>query len=235
MQASHLHTIKGLLLDLDNTLYFYEPSHKAALNHIFLLIQQKKGLSVSILLGAYEAAKQQVKHRLHATAASHHRLLYLQGMLEQLGIFSSRLAHELYQEYWKTFLSTMKPLPGVKETLPRLAHTYKIGIVTNFIADIQYLKLDRLGLSESIHTLTTSEEVGCEKPDQKIFLAACKKMQLRPEELCMVGDDLGADIIPAHQLGMDTYWVLPDSNYSQAEHSLFNPCSTFHEHEKRLL
>lgn len=234
MLASHNGTIKGLLLDLDNTLYRYEPAHQAGLSIIFDCLQRQSSISKEELENAFEQGKLQVKRRLHNTAASHHRLLYLQAMLEQLGLFSPKLTSNLYKQYWSTFFAAMQPLPGLNEALSRLAQNYRIGVITNFVADIQYQKLEQLGIDHLITCLVTSEEVGCEKPDQKIFLAACKKMQLRPEELCMVGDDLAADIMPAQHLGMETYWLTPELSTTQPEHSLFKTCSTFYDLEKRL-
>ncbi|MBM3886705.1 HAD family hydrolase [Candidatus Dependentiae bacterium] len=235
MQANHQsRIIKGLLFDLDNTLYYYEPAHTAGLHAVFSALQNKTNLSVNSLNTAYEQAKQHIKLRLHNTAASHHRLLYFQTMLEQLNIFSLTQAYDLYNLYWSAFFAAMQPVPGMKDMLHKLASIYTLAIVTNFIADIQYRKLEQLGITTIIKYLVTSEELGCEKPDAKVFLAACKKMQLRPDELCMIGDDLAADIIPAQHLGMETYWLTSQQENIKPEHSLFKTCSTFYEIEERL-
>jgi HAD superfamily hydrolase (TIGR01509 family) len=234
MQANNNRIIKGLLLDLDNTLYLYEPAHEAGLKSVFITLAQITKLTVEELTVPYEQAKSQVKRRLLSTAASHHRLLYLQTMLEQLNIFSPTLTKKLHEEYWAAFLPAMQPIPGMSEALHALAKTLSIGIITNFVADIQYRKLEQLGIDNIVTHLVTSEEMGCEKPDPKIFHAACKKMQLRPEELCMIGDDLAADIIPARNLGMETLWLVPETDTTKPEHSLFKTCSNFFDLEKRL-
>lgn len=235
MQANHNRRIvKGLLLDLDNTLYHYTPAHETGIKTVFSSLSQLKQLPSEELAVVYEQAKQQVKHRLNNTAASHHRLLYLQAMLEQLGLFSPALTRDLYNQYWNAFLAAMEPIPGMNEALHKLAKKFTIGIITNFVADIQYRKLEQLGIGHIINHLVTSEEIGCEKPDLKIFFAACKKMQLRPDELCMIGDDLDADIIPAQHLGMETYWLVSQETNTKSEHSLFKTCSTFYDIEKRL-
>jgi HAD superfamily hydrolase (TIGR01549 family) len=238
MRADKNRPINGLLLDLDNTLYLYDPAHEAGIKSVFNRLHKKTSISLVALAAAYEQAKSVVKHRLQNTAASHHRLLYLQAMLEELQLFSATLTNDLYKHYWATFLVAMQPLPGMKEILPLLAKRYKIGIITNCTADIQYQKLEHLGIADCISHLITSEEIGCEKPDTKIFFAAFKKMQQRPEELCMIGDDLSADIIPAHQLGMETYWLIPTPTKQQSQtmndNALFKTCSTFYDLEKRL-
>lgn len=235
MQANHnQRIIKGLLFDLDNTLYHYNPAHEAGLNAVFNTLSQQAAQSTAELFTVYEQAKQLVKHRLHSTAASHHRLLYLQAMLELLGLFSPTLTQDLYNRYWNAFFPAMQPIVGMSESLHRLAKSYRIGIITNFVADIQYRKLEQLGIASLISHLVTSEEIGCEKPDPRVFFAACKKMQLQADEVCMIGDDLEADIIPAQHLGMETYWLVPQTSTTKTPHSLFKTCSTFYEIEERL-
>jgi putative hydrolase of the HAD superfamily len=235
MRDNRNHTTNGLLFDLDNTLYFYDPAHAAGLQTMWRHLAHHTNLTEEKLEQEYELAKHQVKHRLVATAASHHRLLYIQALLENLNLFSPALVRETYNQYWDAFFAAMQPLPGMLEVITALAKKYAIGVVTNFIADIQYRKLEQLGIAHLVQFLVTSEEIGREKPDPQVFLAACKKMKLQPQELCMVGDDLAADIIPAQQLGMETYWLVPQTNTSQSEFSLFKTCSTFYELEKRLL
>jgi putative hydrolase of the HAD superfamily len=235
MQANHNRPIiKGLLFDLDNTLYHYNPAHEAGLSAVFKTLSQQVTQSTIELSIVYEKAKQQVKQRLHSTAASHHRLLYLQAMLELLGLFSPTLTQNLYNRYWHAFFAAMQPIAGMSEALNRLAKNYTIGIITNFVADIQYQKLEQLGVAKFISHLVTSEEIGCEKPDPKVFFAACKKMQLHPNEVCMIGDDLEADIIPAKHLGMETYWLVNQTSTTKPEHSLFKTCSNFYDIEERL-
>lgn len=234
MQANNNQAPKGLLFDLDNTLYYYEPANQAGITAVFNYLKPlMTNPSIDLHL-IYEQAKMHVKHRLQNTAASHHRLLYIQTMLELLNIFSPLLTKQLYDLYWDSFFAAMHPVEGMLEILTKLAQKYKIGIVTNFIADIQYKKLEQLGISHLISHLVTSEEIGCEKPNPKIFQAACRKMHLQPDELCMIGDDLAADIIPAQSQGMKTIWLVPENKTSNQEHSLFKTCSNFYDIEKRL-
>src|SRR5690606_16524137 len=47
-----------------------------------------------------------------------------------------------------------------------------------------------------------SFEVGYRKPDPEIFLEACRKAGVRPDECLMIGDNLQADILGALNVGM---------------------------------
>lgn len=94
---------KGILLDLDNTLYDYPPMHKAALDTVLAEISRVIDVSTATLEGMYCRAQAVGKQRLEGKAASHSRILYIQWMLESLGIFSYRFALDLENLYWNTF------------------------------------------------------------------------------------------------------------------------------------
>lgn len=84
------------------------------------------------------------------------------------------------------------------DTLPTLTALYaagiKIGVVSNIGFDIRPL-LDAWGLSHLCDCVVLSCEVGCVKPDPKIFWRACAALGVDPERALMVGDtpaDAGA-------------------------------------------
>jgi len=52
------------------------------------------------------------------------------------------------------------------------------------------------------------EAIVAGKPSLDLFRAGARALQLRPEEICMVGDDPQADLAPATELGMKTVFVL---------------------------
>jgi FMN phosphatase YigB (HAD superfamily) len=49
------------------------------------------------------------------------------------------------------------------------------------------------GLAGLVDAFTHSYEVGAEKPDPRIFLAACRRLGVAPEDALMVGDHAVAD------------------------------------------
>lgn len=70
-----------------------------------------------------------------------------------------------------------------------------IGVVSNVPADLRPV-FTKHGLDHLVDSFTHSFEVGAEKPDPAIFLAAAKSLGVRPEEMLMVGDhpvDAGAE------------------------------------------
>jgi putative hydrolase of the HAD superfamily len=74
--------------------------------------------------------------------------------------------------------------------------------VTNENTRTQLLKLQTLDPAGSwCHACITSEEMGVEKPDPTMFLAACKTVDLLPEACLMVGDSLENDVLPSNKPG----------------------------------
>ena len=71
----------------------------------------------------------------------------------------------------------------------------KVGVVSNVPADLRPV-FAKHGLDGLVDSYTHSFEVGAEKPDPAIFLAAAKSLGVKPSETLMVGDhevDRGAE------------------------------------------
>lgn len=195
--------IKGVLLDIDNTLYDYEPLHQLALNKVDEFIKNK--YKRADFKEYFINAKKEINTNLFNTAASHNRLLYFQKTLEFMGINELLPAKEMYDIYWDTTIENLKMDDDVINFLDSIK-TKKVCFVTDLTAYIQYRKIKKLQLDKYIKYIVTSEEVGCEKPNKKIFDCALKKINLLPSEVCMIGDSFKKDIEGAINLGIKAYW-----------------------------
>ncbi len=196
---------KGILLDIDNTLYDYDNSHKIALNRVITFLKEKFFLSEKELNEAYTKARNLVQIELGHTAASHNRLLYFQKMLELLEANPLIYGLIVYDLYWDTFLASMKPFNGIYEFLEKYKN--RICFVTDLTAHIQHRKIKELKLDQYSFLMVTSEEAGREKPHPYMFMAALKKMNLNADEVCMIGDSFNKDIVGASNLGIDAIWI----------------------------
>src|SRR3989338_11568150 len=99
--------MKGLMIDLDNTLYGYEVCNKYA--KLCLIKQLSKDLCIGLanIEKAFDESRKDVKNVLGNTAAGHSRLLYIQKTLEILGISSFKAV--MYNElFWKRYFEKMK-------------------------------------------------------------------------------------------------------------------------------
>lgn len=91
--------------------------------------------------------------------------------------------------------------PDTRETLLRLAKTYRLGVISNAdgkIADV----LDHCGIADCFETITDSGIVGKEKPHPLIFQRALESLSVTPEESLYTGDVYSVDYLGATQVGM---------------------------------
>ncbi len=191
----------AFLFDTDNTLYPYDPAHVAAQKAVCDKVVNTLAITPEQFDKAFKEARDQVKARLKHTAASHSRLLYLQRMLEIMGLGSQvLLALDFEQTYWRTFLSNAVLFKGVKELLDDIRLLgIPTAIVTDLTAQIQFRKIVYFGLDHYFDYIVTSEEAGFDKPHEAPFQLALEKM--RPEGDCiwMIGDNPVNDILGSRE------------------------------------
>lgn len=191
----------AVLFDTDNTLYPYEPAHDAAQLAVKDKVTGTFSIKPESFDTAFQEARCQVKARLGHTAASHSRLLYMQRMLEILGLGSQvLLALDFEQTYWRTFLSSAVLFDGVKDLLEDLRlGGIPIAIVSDLTAQIQFRKIVYLGLDHYFDYIVTSEEAGFDKPHEAPFRIAMEKLRPSGDRVWMVGDHPVNDMYGAKQ------------------------------------
>jgi putative hydrolase of the HAD superfamily len=186
----------AVLFDTDNTLYPYDPAHAAAQQAIKEKVISTFSIGGKDFDAAFNQARTQIKNRLGHTASSHSRLLYLQRMLEIMGLGSQvLLALDFEQTYWRTFLANAILFDEVKELLDDLRLLgIPTAIVTDLTAQIQFRKVVYFGLDRYFNYIVTSEEAGFDKPHEAPFKIALEKMQPKGDCIWMIGDNPINDI-----------------------------------------
>ena len=199
----------AILFDLDDTLYNYDVCHTIALNMVLHGISAEHGIAVTELATCYADLNARLKVELGHTAASHSRFIYFKQLLAAQGLPLAATLH-WHTMYWSTFYSTMRPAEGVLELLALLkSREVKIVLLSNFLIQHQFEKLAALGILEYFDEIITSEEVGVEKPNSKIFLTALAKVSTTPDRVFIVGDSFSKDIAGASYCGIGGFWIHP--------------------------
>jgi HAD superfamily hydrolase (TIGR01549 family) len=191
----------AILFDTDNTLYPYDPAHLAAQSAVKEKVISTFSIKSEDFDLASKEARQQVKKRLQHTAASHSRLLYMQRMLEIMGLGSQvLLALDFEQTYWRTFLTNAVLFHGVKELLDDIRLLgIPTAVVTDLTAQIQFRKVVYFGLDHYFDYIVTSEEAGFDKPHEAPFQIALEKMRPKGDCIWMIGDNPVNDIRGARE------------------------------------
>lgn len=219
---------KAILLDLDNTLYRYDPTHKVALSAVQIYCENQFAITPNDFSILFARAKKWVKNQQPASAASHHRLLYWQRLCEILQVNIFRHAMEMYDCYWNTFLSSMTLEDDAKAFLERYRKK-KIIILTDLTSHIQYRKIAQLGIAEYLSGgMVTSEEAAHEKPHPYMFMLALHKLQINACEACVVGDNFEKDILGAQALNIPAFWI--DRSAQRSKNKSRDPLETLTTH-----
>lgn len=88
------------------------------------------------------------------------------------------------------------------------------GLLTNASKNIMALQ-SSLGLDGYLDFVITSQEVGADKPEPPVFLAALERAQVQPAEAIHVGDHYNVDVTGARNVGiqpilLDRYNTYPE-------------------------
>lgn len=198
---------EAVCFDLDNTLYPYEPCNEGG-KRAALATFRERGYEMDreAFDELYATGRRETKRETSGTAASHARHIYFKRALRHhADVHDAATAFALGEAYWGGYMDEMELCDGVETVLDalRTAGT-SVAIVTNLTTHVQLEKLARLGIDERVDRLVTSEEVGREKPSAIPFTTALARLDLRPSEALMVGDNVEADIAGANAVGMDT-------------------------------
>lgn len=218
---------KALLLDIDNTLYDYNLANTFAKKSVIDFCRKEFNINNTIIEKAYDEGRKKVHIELSETAASHNRLLYFQKMCELLNINPLKYSFQIYNIYWDNFLNNMLPFDDIYPLLEKYKNN--ICLVTDLTAHIQYRKIEKLKLNDYCQKIVTSEEAGKEKPHPYMFMLALQKLNLKAEEVCMIGDSFKKDVFGATNLGIDSIWFNHESKQENYNNSSIKEIHTFKE------
>ena len=200
--------IKAVIFDIDNTLYSYDDNHVHGMKALADYCKKELGISEEEMHSCYRKAARIMSDRIGTdTAAIHNRLIRTQCMLELMNKPLFPHARNMYHAYWDTLIHHSKPFPGVLELIQKLKErNIRIGIGTDMTADIQYQKLETLGVAPYIDFMVTSEEAGIEKPHYHFFDICAEKAGVPAEQCAFIGDNVKKDIEGAWENGMKGIW-----------------------------
>lgn len=126
------------------------------------------------------------------------------GIADALGPRDRAAAERIARRFLDEALAQ---LAGNARLLVRLARRYRLGIVSNFYGNLGRV-CDDAGIRSLFSVLVDSAEVGCSKPDPRIFRAALEALGVEPAAATFVGDSLQRDMVGARGVGMRHIWLV---------------------------
>lgn len=212
--------VQGLLFDLDNTLMDRDQTFRS-----FSTAFARKFLS-----HLNEEQTAQVVEDIIVRDADGYRdkdgfFAELSGVLPWQKAVSAEEIREYYDETYIRHGAIMKHAAETLEYCKRRG--YPLGLVTNGSRDIQYGKIDLLGLRGYFRTIVISGEVGIWKPDPGIYQLALKRLGTPADKTLFIGDHPVNDIEGAARAGMKTVWL--KRNHSWDDSLQARPVATIQE------
>jgi putative hydrolase of the HAD superfamily len=123
-------------------------------------------------------------------SAELHRAAYT-GLSRQVALPDPRLHDALYERHMTP--AAWAPYPDAREVLYGLCERgLGIGVVSNIGWDLRPI-FREYGLDQFVDTYVLSYEHGVQKPDPRLFAAACAALEVEPHDTLMVGDSAAAD------------------------------------------
>lgn len=181
-----------VVFDLDDTLYEYEKPNIVASEAIVKIIASRTELSGSEVKQALQDARTRVKERLGDTASSHSRLLYISEVFRLLRVRPDPIFFIQVEEiFWSRFLDEITINPGAKDLIHKFESLrIPIALVTDLTSQIQYRKLEKLGLSNSFDIIITSEDSAGDKSTRKPYKLLLNSLDKKPKNVWFIGDGI---------------------------------------------
>lgn len=108
-------------------------------------------------------------------------------------------------------------LDGAEELVRKASAKYKMVLLTNGLTSVQKPRFANSPITKYFKTIIISEEVGVSKPDNEIFDLCFERIQQPAKnEVLMIGDNLGSDILGGINYGIDTCWYNPTGLTNEA-------------------
>lgn len=204
--------IKAVFFDWFNTLARYDPPREESES----LVLHELGFDVpldKVRAGVFAAdrgwfvenTRSPIRKR-SVTEQANMYIQYQQTVLATAGIDTTRepqILGKLVKRMQE--ISSQMHFVLFDDVLPamQLIKEYKlvIGILTNLDRDMTPLCRE-LGLDSYIDLIVTSGEIGADKPNAPIFLAAMKRALVQSSEAIHVGDQYQVDVIGARGVGI---------------------------------
>ena len=132
-----------------------------------------------------------------------------------------------------------KPMEGLVELLELFtAKGFKIGLSTNSPHRIIPTILNKIGVRDYFHSISSSEDELKAKPDPAVYLSTARKLKVSPTS-CLVFEDSGVGLKAAKNANMKAVALLPIDKFDDEKYALadlkISQLSDFTEHHLRDL
>ena len=204
--------LKAILFDLDDTLLDtnmdrFLPKYLEALGSKLKHLMNPKALIDLVLESTYMMIESQNPELTNEQVFYNH--FYSKTNFSRSDF--QLLIEEFYNVDFPKLKDYTNSIPLVSKSVQAISDDgFKIAIATNplFPAKAIQHRIDWAGLSNiKFDLITTYENSHFCKPSPNYYTEILEKLDVKPDEAIMVGDNYTNDIIPADSIGMQTFFI----------------------------
>lgn len=193
--------IRGVLFDLDNTLLDFMQMKQASIEAAVSAMVDA-GMPMS-----REAAFAEI-YKLYERVGIEHQEIFNLFLKQQFDAVNYKWLASAIVAYRRARNGTLVTYPHVRPTLFELLRRgLKLAVISDAPRLGAWLRLCQLDLHHIFDPVVAYEDTGHRKPSPMPFYRALHRMELKPEEVIMVGDWPDRDMVGAHQLGIKTVFA----------------------------
>jgi putative hydrolase of the HAD superfamily len=205
--------VRLVLFDLDGTLVDHHGAAATAVEQWLMARGWADAGTVAGLVSDWDAIAERhfSAYRLRLTTFQGQRRLRLQDFLPRVGIdastWSDQRLDDAFRGYLVAYENAWRSFPDAEPCLGALQNVAEIAVLSNGDQMQQEEKVSHTGLGRFIHVVLTSGQLGVAKPDPRIFVLACGRLEVPARAAVYVGDQLEADAVAATAAGLRGIWL----------------------------
>lgn len=201
-----------LIFDLDDTLVDWSGRSRRAREAVAELLAQRTCFTSCSWLEALSEPDGGLWEQVITGALPHEELaaLRMKRLLSQRECESAELVEEACARFHEVMVEHARVDGAILQLLASLKQRYTVYLLTNGLAEFQWLTLRGLQLEEYFDQIFICSDLRCYKPDTAPFQEALRVAGCTAEESWMIGDSWTDDVVPALDLGMVAVWVNPE-------------------------
>ncbi len=212
--------LKAIFFDVDDTFYSTSEFAKAArVNAVKAMIDAGLKLTTTDCLHELNEVIEEFTSNY-----DHHfdRLLQRVAPEKYEGVNTAIIVAAGVVAYHDTKFRQLEAYRDVLEVLAILNKAKNrpfLGVITAGLAIKQAEKLVRLKVLEHLdpQAIFVTDQLGISKPNRKLYLTACHKVGVKPQEAMYVGDHPANDIDPVNSIGMVSVLNRRSGKYLEVE------------------
>lgn len=205
--------IKHIFFDLDHTIWDFDKNAQETLNELYIAheLDELGCGTVEEFINRYTENNHELWRQYHLGNITKETLRSerFNKTFLQLGIDPEKVPNQFEDDYVRITPTKTNLFSGTEKVLNYLQQKYTLHIISNGFKESTLMKMSVCNLNPYFENVIISEDVGANKPDQRIFEFALEKAHASKEESIMIGDSLEADVRGALDFGIKAIYFNP--------------------------